>query len=83
MSNYPDGWNRDDEILAGIAEEHPGFESHFDSLLGEMTEEEYEAADLDALREQALENWLWENQTAKADDDYYREQEHDGWDGPW
>jgi len=86
MSNYPDGWSRADEIAAGIAEEYPGFERHFESLLDEMTEEEYEAADIDALRETALDEYRDEMETAKGEDAAERaEYEATQWDGyePW
>ena len=88
MSNYPDGWSRDDEILAGIEEEYPGFESYFDSVLDEMTEEEYAAIEdnLDSFREETLRTWLDDAATAKGE--YLAEMaeyEATHWDGyePW
>ena len=88
MSNYPDGWSRDDEILAGIAEEYPGFESYFDSVLDEMSAEEYAAIEdnLDSFREEVLRAWLDDAATAKGE--YLAEvaeYEATHWDGyePW
>lgn len=85
MSNYPDGWNRDDEIAAGIEEEHPGFERYFETLLNEMSEEEEAAIeDLDRFREQTLEEWAYDRACALAEDRYEREEAYNAdWDGPW
>ena len=85
MSNYPDGWSRDDEILAGIEEEHPGFESYFESLLNEMSEEEEAAIeDLDRFREQALEEMRYEDAVARGEAALEREEAYNAdWDGPW
>lgn len=60
MSNYPDGWSREDEIAAGIEERHPGFERYFETLVEEMEEDYYglPASEQERIREEALSEFL-------------------------
>jgi len=69
MSNYPDGWSREDEIAAGIAERHPGFESFFEACVEEMEEDYYSLPDAEQTRiyDELLEEFLSIAEDAKVD----------------
>lgn len=88
--NYPDGFNRSQAIAAGIEEEYPGFESHFDSVLDDLTVEEYEEVkdDLDSFREEVLRTWLDDAATAKGEylaemAEYEAKYGDSDYDAPW
>lgn len=83
--NLPDGFNRSQAVAAGIEERHPGFDSYFESLLDEMSEEEYAAVkdDLDSFYEQTLEEWRYENDLARGEAALERQQYENEWEGPW
>jgi hypothetical protein len=75
MSNYPDGWSRSDEIAAGIAEEVPGFEDHFEAFVEGMDEDYYSLplGEQERIYESEMESYRREKDEAHAE--YAIEQE--------
>lgn len=85
--NYPDGFNRDQAILAGIEERVPGFERYFDAFVAEMEGwDDLSADEQDRIRDEEEERYEQDLADARAEDAAEQaEWDATHWDGyePW
>lgn len=86
-SNYPDGFNREQAILAGIEERTPGFERYFEYVMDEIENwDELSEDEQDRIRDEKKDRYEQNLADARAEDAAEQaEWDATHWDGyePW